>query len=229
MQTEQLEKFLAQAETALGLVICTEAEREQLAAQGLPVEQEDTTLSMQHLKLAKLEAARLHQGVQGAQLLCLTPAADEVTPAESALIYALLVRCRKVISCRDKLEDMLKCSAGEGWQAVKAEYETKVLDLYKATWRDEIIYPYNIVDNIKEYNKNESYILKQLYWHLSERTPGKINAGDMPMMRELRQMFSDLSVSLLTPAAVFVGEVQDAELGKLSAAYQAQNIPLYKL
>lgn len=229
MQTEQLEKFLAQSEPALGLVICTEEERKQLAAQALPVEQEDTTLSMQHLKLAKLAAARLHQGVRGAQLLCLTPAADEVTPAESALIYALLVRCRKVISCRDKLEDMLKCSAGAGWQAVKAEYETKVLDLYKATWRDEMIYPYNIVDNIKEYNKNESYILKQLYWHLSERTSGKINAGDMPMMRELRQMFTDLSVSLLTPAAVFVGSVVDAELNKLIEAYRVQDILLYKL
>lgn len=229
MQTEQLEKFLAQSEPVLGLVICTEAECKQLAAQALPVEQEDTTLSMQHLKLAKLAAARLHQGVRGAQLLCLTPAADEVTPAESALIYALLVRCRKVISCRDKLEDMLKCSAGESWQAVKAEYETKVLDLYKATWRDDIIYPYNIVDNIKEYNKNESYILKQLYWHLSERTPGKINAGDMPMMRELRQMFTDLSVSLLTPAAVFVGSVVDAELNKLIEAYRVQDILLYKL
>lgn len=229
MQTEQLEKFLAQPEPALGFVICTEAEGRQLAAQGLPVELEDTTLSMQHLKLAKLAAARLHKGMQGAQLLCLTPATDEVTPAESALIYALLVRCRKVISCRDKLEDMLKCSAGECWQTVKAEYETKVLDLYKATWRDDIIYPYNIVDNIKEYNKNESYILKQLYWHLSERTPGRINTGDMPMMRELRQMFSDLSVSLLAPAAVFVGSVADAELNGLLEAYRAQNIPLYKL
>ena len=229
MQIEQLEKFLAQSEPALGIVICTEAEGRQLAEQGLPVEVEDTTLPMQHLKLAKLAAERLHQGVQGVQLLCLTPAAGEVTPAESALIYALLVRCRKVISCRDKLEDMLKCSAGEGWQAVKAEYETKVLDLYKATWRDEIIYPYNIVDNIKEYNKNESYILKQLYWHLSERTPGKINAGDMLMMRELRQMFSDLSVSLLAPTAVFVGSVEDAELNKLIEAYRVQDITLYKL
>lgn len=229
MQIEQLEKFLAQSEPVLGLVICTEAEAKQLVAQGLPVELEDTTLSMQHLKLAKLAAARLHQGVQGAQLLCVTPAAEEVTSSESALIYALLVRCRKVISCRDKLEDMLKYADREGWQAVKAAYETKVLDLYKATWRDEIIYPYNIVDNIKEYNKNESYILKQLYWHLSERTPGKINAGDMPMMRELRQMFSDLSVSLLAPAAVFVGSVADAELAKLVEAYRAQNIPLYKL
>lgn len=229
MQIEQLEKFLAQPEPVLGLVICTEAEAKQLAAQGLPVELEDTTLSMQHLKLAKLAAARLHQGVQGAQLLCVTPAAEEVTPSESALIYALLVRCRKVISCRDKLEDMLKYADREGWQAVKAAYETKVLDLYKATWRDEIIYPYNIVDNIKEYNKNESYILKQLYWHLSERTPGKINAGDMPMMRELRQMFSDLSVSLLAPAAVFVGSAADVELAKLAEAYRAQNIPLYKL
>lgn len=229
MQTEQLQQFLAQAEPGLGVVLCTEAELEQLAAQHLPVELEDTTLSMQHLKLAKLKAARLHQGVRGAQLLCLTPAADEVSPAESALIYALLVRCRKVISCRDKLEDMLKCAAGAGWQAVKAEYETKVLDLYKATWRDEVIYPYNIVDNIKEYNKNESYILKQLYWHLSERTPGKINAGDMPMMLELRQMFSDLSVSLLKPAVVFVGSALDAELTKLSEAYRAQGVPLYKL
>ena len=66
----------------------------------------------------------------------------------------------------DKLEDMLKFDDREGWNEYKAAYENKVLDIFKATWREKDVYPYNIIDNIKEYNKNESYILKQLYWHL---------------------------------------------------------------
>lgn len=229
MQTEQLEKFLAQPEPVLGVVICTEAERAQLAAAGLPVASEDTTLSMQHLALARIAAARLHGDVKGAQLVTITPAGEVVNPAERALIYAMLVRCRKVISCRDKLEDMLKYDDREGWSAVKAAYETKVLDMFKATWREKTVYPYNIIDNIKEYNKNESYILKQLYWHLSERTPGKINPDDMQMIRELRQMFSDISVSLMKPAAVFVGDVQQEELMQLAAVLQGKGARLVRL
>ena len=144
----------------------------------------------------------------------------QATEAERALIYAMLVRCRKVISCRDKLEDMLKFDDREGWNEYKAAYENKVLDIFKATWREKDVYPYNIIDNIKEYNKNESYILKQLYWHLAERTPGRINDGDARMINELRQMFSDISISLLAPDTVLVGDVaQDAQLAALAEMF----------
>ena len=136
------------------------------------------------------------------------------------MIYAMLVRCRKVISCRDKLEDMLKFDDRAGWAAYKQEYENKVLDAYKATWRDAEVYPYNIIDNIKEYNKNESYILKQLYWHLAERTPGQVNEGDAKMINELRKMFCDLSVSLLQTDVVVVSEgLEDAELLALATKF----------
>ena len=99
-------------------------------------------------------------------------------------------------------------------------YENKVLDAYKATWRDTEVYPYNIIDNIKEYNKNESYILKQLYWHLAERTPGRLNDGDARMINELRKMFCDLSVSLLQADVVVVSEgLEDAELLALATKF----------
>lgn len=220
MRLEAIKEFLKQQNNSLALVLCSDKERAQLISAGLPIaEDTDTTLSMQHLNIARLNAWRLHNDLQGAQLLAITPETDAATPSERALIYAMLVRCRKVISCRDKLEDMLKYDDRKGWGEVKAAYETKVLDLYKATWRDEIIYPYNIVDNIKEYNKNESYILKQLYWHLSERTPGKVNDGDKEMTCALRQMFSDLSISLLEPACVFVGDfAPDGQLQMLLKA-----------
>lgn len=230
MRYELIKDFLAGAGNSFALVLCGNEQRDELIAQGLLADNKDTTLSMQHLNIVRLAAQRLHDALQGKQLLAVTPEADTASPAERALIYAMLVRCRKVISCRDKLEDMLKYDDREGWQAVKAEYENKVLDLYKATWRDEIIYPYNIVDNIKEYNKNESYILKQLYWHLSERTPKKINAGDKEMTCALRQMFSDLSVSLLAPDVVFVGSVEsDAQLQALAEYQRKQNISINKL
>lgn len=198
------------------LVLCNENEIAGLQAQGLPVSCEDSLLSMQHLKMARLEAERRHKLNEGLQVFTITPEPVQATEAERALIYAMLVRCRKVISCRDKLEDMLKFDDRKGWIAYKQEYENKV----KATWRDAEVYPYNIIDNIKEYNKNESYILKQLYWHLAERTPGRINDGDARMINELRQMFCDLSVSLLQADVVVVSEgLEDAELLALATKF----------
>lgn len=202
------------------LVLCNENEIAGLQAQGLPVSCEDSLLSMQHLKMARLEAERRHKLNEGLQVFTITPEPVQATEAERALIYAMLVRCRKVISCRDKLEDMLKFDDREGWNEYKAAYENKVLDIFKATWREKDVYPYNIIDNIKEYNKNESYILKQLYWHLAERTPGRINDGDARMINELRQMFSDISISLLALDAVLVGDVaQDAQLAALAEMF----------
>ena len=140
------------------LVLCNENEIAGLQAQGLPVSCEDSLLSMQHLKMARLEAERRHKLNEGLQVFTITPEPVQATEAERSLIYAMLVRCRKVISCRDKLEDMLKFDDREGWNEYKAAYENKVLDIFKATWREKDVYPYNIIDNIKEYNKNESYI-----------------------------------------------------------------------
>lgn len=202
------------------LVLCNENEIAGLQAQGVPVSCEDSLLSMQHLKMARLEAERHHKLNEGLQVFTITPEPVQATEAERALIYAMLVRCRKVISCRDKLEDMLKFDDREGWNEYKAAYENKVLDIFKATWREKDVYPYNIIDNIKEYNKNESYILKQLYWHLAERTPGRINDGDARMINKLRQMFSDISISLLAPDTVLVGDVaQDAQLAALAEMF----------
>ena len=203
------------------LVLAAKNELPALQALGLSVCAEDSSLSMQHLASARLEAQRLHGTAPSVQVLAVTPEEPQATEAERALIYAMLVRCRKVISCRDKLEDMLKFDDREGWAAFKAEYETKVLDMFKATWRDELVYPYNIIDNIKEYNKNESYILKQLYWHLAERTPGCVNDGDARMINELRQMFSDISVSLLMPDVVLVGNIAaDKQLEELAERFK---------
>ena len=223
MSTESvIKELLASTEPVRVLVLAAKAELPALQALGLPVCAEDSSLSMQHLASARLEAQRMHGTAPSVQVQSVTPEEPQATEAERALIYAMLVRCRKVISCRDKLEDMLKFDDREGWAAFKAEYETKVLDMFKATWRDELVYPYNIIDNIKEYNKNESYILKQLYWHLAERTPGRMNDGDARMINELRQMFSDISVSLLAPDVVLVGNVQgDAQLETLAEGFKA--------
>lgn len=43
------------------LVLCNENEIAGLQAQGVPVSCEDSLLSMQHLKMARLEAERLHK------------------------------------------------------------------------------------------------------------------------------------------------------------------------
>lgn len=224
MLLEAVKRLLERKDLRNVLLLISESELSELKEAGLPVNDTDTSLSMQHLRFAELAVARLYNKVNVMQLLAVTPQTAVVLPQESALIYAMLIRCRKVISCRDKLDNMMKDVYHQEWSAIKAEYETKVLDLYKATWRDEFIYPYNIVDNIKEYNKNESYILKQLYWHLAERIPGNVNAGDMLMLQQLRIMFSDLSVSLMRPQTVVAGNIAgDKQLEILSQSYRNDN------
>ena len=220
MNTAAVTALLAGKEPVRVLVLASEKEAAELADLGLPVNTVDSSLSMQHLASAKLAAERMLGKAGRLQVMTVTREEPQAPEAERALIYAMLVRCRKVISCRDKLEDMLKFDDREGWNEYKAAYENKVLDIFKATWREKDVYPYNIIDNIKEYNKNESYILKQLYWHLAERTPGRINDGDARMINELRQMFSDISISLLAPDAVLVGDVaQDAQLAALAEMF----------
>ena len=220
MNTQAVTALLAGKEHVRVLVLASEKEAAELADLGLPVNTVDSSLSMQHLASAKLAAERMLGKAGRLQVMTVTREEPQAMEAERALIYAMLVRCRKVISCRDKLEDMLKFDDREGWNEYKAAYENKVLDIFKATWREKDVYPYNIIDNIKEYNKNESYILKQLYWHLAERTPGRINDGDARMINELRQMFSDISISLLAPDAVLVGDVaQDAQLAALAEMF----------
>ncbi len=220
MNTQAVADLLAGKEPVRVLVLASEKEAAELADLGLPVNTVDSSLSMQHLASAKLAAERMLGKAGRLQVQTVTREEPQATEAERALIYAMFVRCRKVISCRDKLEDMLKFDDREGWNEYKTAYENKVLDIFKATWREKDVYPYNIIDNIKEYNKNESYILKQLYWHLAERTPGRINDGDARMINELRQMFSDISISLLAPDAVLVGDVaQDAQLAALTEMF----------
>ena len=220
MNTAAVTALLAGKEPVRVLVLASEKEAAELADLGLPVNTVDSSLSMQHLASAKLAAERMLGKAVRLQVMTVTREEPQATEAERALIYAMFVRCRKVISCRDKLEDMLKFDDSEGWNEYKAAYENKVLDIFKATWREKDVYPYNIIDNIKEYNKNESYILKQLYWHLAERTPGRINDGDTRMINELRQMFSDISISLLAPDTVLVGDVaQDAQLAALAEMF----------
>lgn len=220
MNTAAVTALLAGKEPVRVLVLASEKEAAELADLGLPVNTVDSRLSMQHLASAKLAAERMLGKAGRLQVMTVTREEPQATEAERALIYAMFVRCRKVISCRDKLEDMLKFDDSEGWNEYKAAYENKVLDIFKATWREKDVYPYNIIDNIKEYNKNESYILKQLYWHLAERTPGRINDGDARMINELRQMFSDISISLLAPDTVLVGDVaQDAQLAALAEMF----------
>lgn len=50
------------------LVLCNENEIAGLQAQGLPVSCEDSLLSMQHLKMARLEAERRHKLNEGLQV-----------------------------------------------------------------------------------------------------------------------------------------------------------------
>lgn len=218
-------ELMTQQEPLQILALCTKEELAQLSALGLPVNEEDTYLSMQHMCSMQQKVSKK------LRVLAITPNEEEPTEAERALIYALLIRSRKVISCRDKLEDMLKYDDREGWYDYKLKYDTKVLDLYKATWREVGVYPYIIVDNIKSYNKEESYILKELYTHLSERTPGKINPGDKAMIKQLQRMFSDISTAMLKPAYVIVGNIQEVpELAVLAEKFaQDASVKVVKL
>lgn len=225
MDKKAIAELLAMKNAKLILALCTKEELAELVAMDMPFEVGDNYLSMQHLVLAQEALKEKEQ-----HFLAVTPNMEETTEEERALIYAMLVRCRKVISCRDKLEDMLKYDDREGWYDYKQVYETKVLDVYKATWRDRMVYPYNIVDNIKKYNKDESYILRDLYNHLGQRTPGKINIDDDEMTRQLRKMFSDISVTMLKPEIVLVGEkLKDKTLLELAGFYKQSGCKIINL
>ena len=56
---------------------------------------------------------------------------------------------------------------------------------------------------------------------MAERTPGRVNDGDASMINELRQMFSDISVSLLSPDVVLVGNIAaDKQLEELAERFK---------
>jgi hypothetical protein len=203
------------------LAFLSEEELALLRREGIAIDTADGSPSMLHLRWAAAQAEALHDGTT-LPILAVSGASACPTLSERALVYAMLVRCRKVISCRDKLEDMLKLDEREAWAEYKARYEERVLDVFKATWRDELIYPYNIVDNINRYNKQESYILKALYGHLSARVPGRVNEGDEAMIVQLLQMFADISEALCSPELVLLGEACAAtEQGELARRYAA--------
>ena len=147
MNTAAVTALLAGKEPVRVLVLASEKEAAELADLGFPVNTVDSSLSMQHLASAKLASERMLGKAGRLQVMTVTREEPQATEAERALIYAMLVRCRKVISCRDKLEDMLKFDDREGWNEYKAAYENKVLDIFKATWREKDVYPYNIIDN----------------------------------------------------------------------------------
>lgn len=125
MNTAAVTALLAGKEPVRALVLASEKEVAELADLGLPVNTVDSSLSMQHLASAKFAAERMLGKAGRLQVMTVTREEPQATEAERALIYAMLVRCRKVISCRDKLEDMLKFDDREGWNEYKAAYEIR--------------------------------------------------------------------------------------------------------
>ena len=115
MNTAAVTALLAGKEPVRALVLASEKEVAELADLGLPVNTVDSSLSMQHLASAKFAAECMLGKAGRLQVMTVTREEPQATEAERALIYAMLVRCRKVISCRDKLEDMLKFDDREGW------------------------------------------------------------------------------------------------------------------
>ena len=209
-------KLLLQEEK--GEVLCILSLEEKLALEeaGALAANNENYLSTQHLSLME---QRLN-GIAPVRLVVVPQPKELTTAAERGLIYAMLVRCRKVISCRDKLEDMLLWQAPEKWESAKAEYEDRVMALFKQTWRSHASYPYIIVDDIKAYNKGESYIMKALHQHLSERKPCTDNPGDAEMIAQLKLMFEEISLALLEPEIIILGQGIQAPAGLEGKIYR---------
>ena len=85
------------------LVLCNENEIAGLQAQGVPVSCEDSLLSMQHLKMARLEAERRHKLNEGLQVFTITPEPVQATEAERALS----------VPARRKGQPLLRAAADE--------------------------------------------------------------------------------------------------------------------
>lgn len=206
---------LLQQEQAV-MCLLSEAEKETLLKYAMTTDSYESHLSCQHLEFMEQKIG----GKEPIRLFVVAQPAEETSAAERGLIYAMLVRCRKVISCRDKLEDMLCQQEPAVWPEVKAAYEKRVLDLFKQTWRQVASYPYIIVDNIKVYNTGESYIMRALHQHLSERTPGVKNPGDAAMIGQLKQMFEEISLSLIKPEILILGQKETAPAGTKAKIYR---------
>lgn len=189
-----VEKLLEQAkQETVRIVLRKDSVYEAALRQaGLLGEEQESKLSMQHMEAFKQELT-----ASKVKALVLEPVAENTSPEERALIYAMLLRSRKVISFRDKLEDLLRSGIEEQWPMLKEKYEQKVIGLYKQSWKSQSSYPYVIVDNIKAYNRDENYIMKELYHYVGQRQRGVVNAGDEQMINTLRQMFEEISLAIL--------------------------------
>ncbi len=214
-----LEEALALLTQKKNVILCmiSEEERKMLQTHITVPLKKGSHLSCQHLTF-------MEQKIAGNAPICLCVDVDTnegVSAEDRGLIYAMLVRCRKVISCRDKLEDMLKHQDENNWAKAKQVAERRVMDLFKQTWKQVDSYPYIIVDDIKAYNKGEGYIMKALHQHLSERTPDIKNDKDAAMISLLNQMFETISLSLIKPNIII--------LGKNASKIQIDHTKIYRL
>lgn len=168
----------------------------------------DERLSMQHLKIAYQEYSS-KKSKSFVQLIPLTPSTSfnmtnsGGTRDERALMLVLLKRMPSLQEHLDKINVFLSQGVN-WWDWCVGEYEKKVCFL-----EDEGTgYPDIVLKKIEEYDA-EKHVFDDLIQHIEEIKSGEyLTESDNSVLKKLRKMFAEISVSMLQPDLVIMDEFQ---------------------
>lgn len=168
----------------------------------------DERLSMQHLKIAYQEYSS-KKSKSFVQLIPLTPSTSfnmtnsGGTRDERALMLVLLKRMPSLQEYLDKINVFLSQGVN-WWEWCVGEYEKKVCFL-----EDEGTgYPDVVLKKIEEYDA-EKHVFDDLIQHIEEIESGEcLTESDSSVLKKLRKMFAEISVSMLQPDLVIMDEFQ---------------------
>ena len=169
---------------------------------------DDSRLSMQHLKISKQEMSTKQSG-EFAQLIPLTPTTSfSMTNGggsrnERALMLAILQRVPKLKDYIDDIGVFMSQNVNR-WEEKVDGFRSSVEEVEKSN----IGYPDNIIKKIFEYDRKTG-ILDSLITHVKERKHDRrLSESGNSILRRLRVMFAEISVSMLNPDLVIMDEFQ---------------------
>lgn len=168
----------------------------------------DERLSMQHLKIAYQEYSS-KKSKSFVQLIPLTPSTSfnmtnsGGTRNERALMFVLLKRMSSLQVHLDEINVFLSQGVN-WWDWCVGEYEKKVCFL-----EDEGTgYPDIVLKKIEKYDE-EKHVFDDLIRHIEEIESGEcLTESDSSVLKKLRKMFAEISVSMLQPDLVIMDEFQ---------------------
>ena len=169
---------------------------------------DDDRLSMQHLKIA-IQENETKKKKRFAQLIPLTPSTSFSmtnscgTRDERALMFVILKRIPILKEYLDVINAFL-CKGVQLWDWCIEKYENEVASLEK----EHSSYPGTVLEKIEQYDA-ENHIINDLIQHVKETINSEhLAESDKAVLKKLRKMFAEISISLLQPDLVIMDEFQ---------------------